>query len=76
MQDYSEPGKTGLPNPLFKNKIDTLGSLFWLLEQAISHKDDEKIEQIMTAIKLVHPCNLSDDYMLKLQVTDEYSAQK
>jgi CheY-like chemotaxis protein len=58
-----------------RTKIDSLGSLFWLLDQAISHNDDEKTERIMTAIKAVHPCNLSDDYMLRLQVTDEYSAE-
>ncbi|MEQ1544732.1 response regulator [Methyloglobulus sp.] len=56
-------------------KLESLGTLFWQLDKAITHNDDEKTEQIMTAIKAVHPCNLSDDYMLKLQVTDEYRAQ-
>jgi CheY-like chemotaxis protein len=54
-----------------RTKLESLEALIWQLDQAISHHDDEKTEQIMTAIKAVHPCNLSDDYMLKLQVTDD-----
>ncbi len=50
-----------------RTQIESLGTLFWLLEQAISHGDDEKIKRIMTTIKSTLPVNLSDDYKLKLQ---------
>jgi CheY-like chemotaxis protein len=50
-----------------RTQIESLGTLFWLLDQAISHGDDEKIKPIMTAIKSSLPVNLSDDYKLKLQ---------
>jgi len=55
-----------------RTKLESLGTLFWQLDQAILHSDDEKIEKIITAIKAVLPCNLSDDYMLKLQTSDGF----
>ena len=53
-------------------KLELLAILFWQLDQAISHSDDEKTEQIMKAIRAVQPCNLSDDYMLKLQASNGF----
>jgi CheY-like chemotaxis protein len=56
-------------------KLESLEALIWQLDQAISHSDDEKIGRIMTAIKVVHTSNLSDDYMFKLHVTDKINAE-
>jgi len=48
-------------------KLETLGDLFWLLDQAISRHDTEKKERIMAMIKATVPNNkLSDDQKLRL----------
>ncbi|ESS71680.1 response regulator receiver protein [Methyloglobulus morosus KoM1] len=59
-----------------RTKLDSLGNLFWLLDQAILINDDEKTKQIMSAIKGMLPNNLSDDYKLKLKASDIYSPPK
>jgi DNA-binding response OmpR family regulator len=59
-----------------KTKLESLGTLFWLLDQAISHNDDEKTEWIMKEIKPILPNNLSEDYKFKLQASDGYSTLK
>lgn len=53
-------------------KLESLETIFWRLDQAISHNDNEKTVQIMTAIKSILPSNLSDDYKLKLQAPDGF----
>jgi DNA-binding response OmpR family regulator len=57
-------------------KLESLGTLFWQLDQAISHNNDEKTKRILSVIKAALPNNLSDDYKLKLQVSEGYSIHK
>jgi DNA-binding response OmpR family regulator len=57
-------------------KLESLEDLFWQLDQAISHNDDETTKRIMSIIKAALPNNLSDDYKFKLQVSDGYSIHK
>jgi DNA-binding response OmpR family regulator len=59
-----------------RTQLKSLGDLFWLLEQAVSHCDDQKTKRIMSAIKAALPNNLSDDYKLRLQVSEGYEVQK
>jgi DNA-binding response OmpR family regulator len=51
-------------------KLESLETLIWQLDQAISHNDDEKTERTMEIIKTILPSNLSDDFRLKLQVSE------
>jgi CheY-like chemotaxis protein len=53
-------------NQYIRRKLETLGNLFWLLDQAIAHHDYERTESINATIKATVPNNLSDDLKLHL----------